>query len=215
MALLERRLARAGYRTANWDYPSRTHEIGAITDRLAPKLAAVADGEGGAVHLVTHSMGGLVARALLTRERPLRLGRVVMLAPPNGGSDVADRLHRLWPYRWRFGPAGLQLVTQRDAATAALFGPVDYALGVIAGPRSLYPFGSRWLPGPNDGLVAVARTVVAGMADHLLLPVSHPMMLRHRGAAEQVIAFLRDGRFMQPDRAARPPQHRAAVAPAS
>ena len=173
IASLERRLAREEYRTANWDYSSRTHDIGAIADRLAPKLAALADGEDGAVHLVTHSMGGLVARALLARERPRRLGRVVMLAPPNDGSDVADRLHRLPPYRWWFGPAGLQLVTRRDAATAALFGPVDYELGVIAGTRSLYPFGSRWLPGPNDGPVAVARTVVASMADHLLLPVSH------------------------------------------
>lgn len=147
------------------------------------------------MHMVTHSMGGLVARALLTRYRPARLGRVVMLAPPNGGSEIADLLGGLAPYRWWFGPAGAQLGRRRDAATAALFGPISYELGVAAGSRSLYPLASALMPRPNDGRVSVAGTAVEGMADHIVLPTPHPLIVRDRAAVEQVVAFLRDGRF--------------------
>lgn len=203
MRTLERRLASDGYRTANWGYASRTHDLGAIADQLSPKLADFADGENGRVHIVTHSMGGLVARVLLARGRPRRLGRVVMLAPPNQGSEVADRLAAFPPYRWWFGPAGAQLVTRRDAKTAGLFAPIDYELGVIAGSRSLYPAASALLPRPNDGRVSVAATVVEGMADHIVLPTSHPMIVRDRAAIEQVVAFLRDGGFSRSRASAR------------
>lgn len=195
MRMLERRLAREGYRTANWDYSSRTHDLRALADQLAPKLATLVKGERGPVHFVTHSMGGLVARVLLERCRPPRLGRVVMLAPPNGGSEVADLLRLFRPYRWWFGPAGAQLGTGRDEVTQMLFGPVNYELGVIAGNRSLYPVASALLPRPNDGRVSVAATAVEGMADHIVLPTSHPMIVAHEEALEQVVAFLRNGRF--------------------
>lgn len=195
MRMLERCLTVEGYRTANWGYASRTHDLGVIADQLAPKLADFAEGERGPVHLVTHSMGGLVARVLLARSRPRWLGRVVMLAPPNQGSEVADMFAAFPPYRWWFGPAGAQLVTRRDAKTAGLFGPIDYELGIIAGRRSLYPAASALLPRPNDGRVSVAATAIEGMADHIVLPTSHPMIVRDRAATEQVIAFLRDGRF--------------------
>lgn len=192
MAKIERRLLAEDYWTANWGYPSRAHDLGAIANKLAPRLAALPDGP---VHFVTHSMGGLVARALLTRHRPARLGRVVMLAPPNGGSELADLLGRLMPYRWWFGPAGAQLGTRCNDVTAGLFGPVDYELGVIAGSRSLYPLASALVPRPNDGRVSVAGTMLAGMTDHMVLPVAHPTIVWNGAVIDQVVAFLRDGAF--------------------
>ena len=84
-------------------------------------------------------MGGLLARVYLAQYRPQRLGRVVMLGTPNGGSEIADRLKEFSAYRAFFGPAGQQLGTLRDAATNALLPPVDYPVGVIAGNRSIYP----------------------------------------------------------------------------
>ena len=96
-------------------------------------VSRVAAAPSGALHVVAHSMGGLLARAYLARHRPARLGRVVMLGTPNGGSEVADLL-RGWPlYRLVFGPAGQQLVTAQAEALRAAFGAVDYELGSLAG----------------------------------------------------------------------------------
>lgn len=195
MRAMERALQAEGYATLNLSYPSRRRSLAELADDLAPRAQRFAADLDGPLHLVTHSMGGLLARALLARHRPPRLGRVVMLAPPSGGSEIADRLHRNRLYRLWFGPAGAQLVTRRDDALTALLGAVDYELGVIAGTRSLYPLASLLLPRPNDGRVSVAATRLDGMADHLTLPVSHPMIVRSRHAIRQTLAFLRDGRF--------------------
>ena len=192
---LERRLAAAGYATLNLDYPARRLDLAGIAARIAPAVAAFAGGLD-RLHCVTHSMGGLVVRVLIARHRPANLGRVVMLGPPNEGSEVADALHRLWLYRRVFGPAGGQLVTVRDEALRGLLGTVDYPLGVVAGSRSLYPLASRlWLREANDGRVTVARTRVAGMADHLVLPTAHPTMMWDARVGAATLRFLAQGRF--------------------
>jgi pimeloyl-ACP methyl ester carboxylesterase len=193
---LERRLTTEGYASLNLDYPARRMGLADIAETIAPAVATFGAGVS-RLHLVTHSMGGLVARVLLTRHRPDNLGRVVMLGPPNGGSEVADALHRLAPYRRFFGPAGAELVTLRGAAQERLFNPVDYPLGVIAGSRSLYPLASLLLPGPNDGRVTVARTRLEGMADHIVLPAAHPTMMWNRRVLSETLHFLRWGRFDQ------------------
>lgn len=195
MRSLERAVERAGFAALNLDYPSRRLPLGELADGLAPAVARFAARAGGPVHFITHSMGGLVARALLTAHRPERLGRVVMLAPPNGGSEIADLLGGVALYRRWFGPAGAQLGTRRDAELTASLGPTDYELGVIAGDRSLYPLSSLLLPRPNDGRVSVAATRAEGTADHIVLPVSHPRIVRDHRAIEQALVFLRDGRF--------------------
>ncbi|MBB2965157.1 triacylglycerol lipase [Methylobacterium sp. R2-1] len=191
---LERRLAAEGYATLNLDYPARRLGLADIAETIAPSAATFGAGVS-RLHIVTHSMGGLVARVLLARRRPENLGRVVMLGPPNGGSEVADALHRLAPYRRFFGPAGAELVTGRDTAQERLYGPVDFPLGVIAGRRSLYPLASLLLPGPNDGRVTVARTRLEGMAGHIVLPVAHPTMMWNRRVLAETLHFLREGRF--------------------
>ncbi|MBA9071758.1 pimeloyl-ACP methyl ester carboxylesterase [Methylobacterium sp. RAS18] len=192
---LERRLTRAGYVTLNLDYPARQLGLADIAEVIEPTVAAFGE-DVTRLHIVTHSMGGLVARVLLARRRPDSLGRVVMLGPPNGGSEIADALHRFAAYRRFFGPAGAELGTERGAAQARLFGQVDYPLGIIAGSRSLYPLASLLLlPGPNDGRVTVARTRLDGMTDHIVLPAAHPTMMWNRRLAAETLHFLREGRF--------------------
>jgi hypothetical protein len=137
----------------------------------------------------------LLARVYIARCRPKRLGRVAMLGTPNSGSEIADRLRHFRPYRAFFGPAGQQLGTQRDEAVNALFPPVDYPVGIIAGNRSIYPITSALLPKPHDGRVSVENTKLDGMADHIVIRTSHPWLVRDSVAIEQTIAFLRDGRF--------------------
>lgn len=195
MRPLERTLASAGYATLNLGYPARRCDLAGCAEAIAPAFTAFA-ARVKRIHIVTHSMGGLVARVLLTRCRPDNLGRVVMLGPPSQGSEVADALHRLSLYRRFFGPAGAELVTRRESALEARLGRVDYPLGIIAGHRSLYLLASRlWLRGPNDGRVTVARTRLDGMADHIVLPVAHPTMMRAARVRTETLRFLTEGRF--------------------
>ncbi len=140
-------------------------------------------------------MGGLLTRVYLARHRPQRLGRVVMLGTPNGGSEVADFLKRFAIYRAFYGPAGLQLSTKQDQALRSL-PAVDYDLGIVAGCRSVDPISSIFiLPNPNDGKVSVDHTRLDGMTDHTTVKATHSGLLRHPIAIDQTIAFLREGRF--------------------
>jgi pimeloyl-ACP methyl ester carboxylesterase len=188
-------LEAAGFATLNIDYPSRHHALEALAEHIHPAVALFAAGIEGQLHFACHSMGGLLARVAISRYRPERLGRVVMLGTPNGGSEIADRLKNVSLYRAWFGPAGAQLVTTRDAATRALFPPIDYPVGIIAGNRSVYPAASLFLPKPHDGRVSVANTKLDGMADHIVIGTSHPWLPGNRVAIAQTIAFLREGRF--------------------
>ena len=167
-----------------------------IIDYLAPRVAAIAAAHDGPLHIVTHSLGGLVARAWLARQRPPRLGRVVMLAPPNAGSPLADALHRYRLGGLVLGPVGDFLRTRRTRATQAQLGAVDYDLGIIAGDHQLLPALTRFfIPEAGDGKVAVAATHVAGMVDHIVLPVAHTFMVRDPRVIAQTLAYLATGAF--------------------
>jgi pimeloyl-ACP methyl ester carboxylesterase len=190
-------LESVGYATLNLDYASRRKALEALAEDIHPAIQRFADGIDGSVHFVCHSMGGLLARVYVARYRPKRLGRVVMLGTPNSGSEIADRLGHLRLYRAFFGPAGQQLGTQRDGAINALFPPVDYPVGIIAGNRSIYPLASAFLPKPHDGRVSIANTKLDGMADHIVIPASHPWLMRNSIAIAQTIAFLKDGTFVK------------------
>jgi pimeloyl-ACP methyl ester carboxylesterase len=192
---MEAALRQSGFATLNIDYASRRKPIEALVADIHPQIAAFAEARGGSVHFVAHSMGGLLARAYIAQYRPARLGHVVMLGTPNGGSEVADLLKRFALYRAFYGPAGQQLVTERDLTSPSL-PPPDYPVGIIAGLRALDPIAARFiLPRPNDGRVSVESSKLEGMADHITVKASHTGMVRHPGAIAQTIAFLDKGRF--------------------
>ncbi len=195
MAVLANACRAAGFATLAPSYGLR-RSMPAILDVLQPRIAAFRMGRPGPLHMVTHSLGGLVARALLAQRRPDDLGRVVMMAPPNCGSELADMLFRLRLDRAVLGPVGGHLRTLRAADDEALLGRVDFPLGVIAGSRSFGSIGpSRLLPRPNDGMVSVAATRLDGMADHIVLPVPHTLMPSDPASIEQALAFIREGAF--------------------
>lgn len=185
----------AGFATLNLGYPSRRKPLDALAAEIHPAVARFVAGVDGPIHFVAHSMGGLLTRVYLAKYPLQRLGRVVMLGTPNGGSEVADRLKSFVLYRAYFGPAGQQLTTVRDDATEVLLPAIDYPVGIIAGNRSIDPISASLLPKPNDGKVSVKNTRLAGMADHIVVGAAHPWLMRHGPAIEQTIAFLRDGRF--------------------
>ncbi len=196
---LARRLRREGYRAVEIGYDSWGLSLQRISERLSPQLARVDESCVGPVHFVAHSMGGLVARALIHRQRPANLGRLVMLGTPNGGSELADFLECRPLLRPILGRAAPALVTRRPPAVDALLGAVDYEIGIIAGDRPLVsPKVARLVPAPSDGKVSVASTRLAGARDHIVLPLPHSLLPYHASAHRQILHFLQEGHFLPP-----------------
>lgn len=201
---------RQNYQVLNLDYPSTRLPIDVLArDYVAPIMARAADF--GSIDVVTHSLGGILLRYYMAHYMmhdtadqlqsavARKLHRAVMLAPPNQGSEVPDRLKRLPPARWILGPVMPALGT--DAASvprqlAALEqGQLPCDVGVIAGTKSWEPWFSRWMEGQDDGKVSVASTRLAGMQDFLEVPVGHTFIMNDAFVIRQVFHFLRTGHF--------------------
>jgi pimeloyl-ACP methyl ester carboxylesterase len=223
MKRFEHALRREGYRVVNISYGSRWTPLEQLAGSWLPGMLHQTGADSAPrLHFVTHSMGGIVLRLWLQQQtvdraraanptitaitQPAsslrsipfdRLGRIIMLAPPNSGSEVADHLRRFPPFRWFTGVNGARLGTGADSLPRSLGPwPADAGqLGVIAGNHSFNPLFSAWLPGPDDGKVAVASTRLAGMRDFLVLRHSHTWIQWRRETIRQTSAFLRDGHF--------------------
>lgn len=187
-------LDQGGYLVVNVGYPSCRYPIETLAQSvIPPAIAALRRQQAKIIHFVTHSMGAILLRAFLACEPLPELGRVVMLCPPNQGSELVDYFGRFAWFRILFGPAGRQLGTGPDQLPACL-GPATFPAGIITGDRPAPGFG-RFFPGPSDGRVSVARTRLIGMHDFLVLPHGHCLIMRQREVQEQVAEFLANGRF--------------------
>jgi pimeloyl-ACP methyl ester carboxylesterase len=193
MQKLAKVLQKRGYQVQNVSYESTRNNVAKLAEQaIAPALEACAGS--GKVNFVTHSLGGILVRQYLKKHRIENLGRVVMLGPPNKGSEVIDRLRDFPGFYFLHGDAGLELGTGATSVPNRL-GGVDFDLGIIAGTRSINLFLSSMIPGVDDGKVSVERTKLEGMRDHLEMEVTHPFMMRNDSVIGQVIHYLESGKF--------------------
>ncbi|MDD9901739.1 MAG: alpha/beta fold hydrolase [Alphaproteobacteria bacterium] len=198
MRKMERKLKESGYIVANIGYDSRKKILQDLMEDVNKKIQSGCKAAP-KMHIVGHSMGGLITRAWLKKYRPKNLGRVVMIGTPNHGSEIADFMKNTYFFKSYFGPAGQQLITDQDGFADIFVEKVDFELGIIAGDRSMDPISSVFLlPGKDDGKVSVASTKLDGMKDHIVLHAEHTFMPSNKKVIAQVLHFLQQSTFKHP-----------------
>ncbi len=195
MKKMDKALSESGYLVRNTTYPSTKKPVDELSSEVIPTAVESCNEEGDRpIHFVTHSLGGILIRYFLETNEIDNLGRVVMLSPPNQGSEAVDKLSDVPGFTAVNGPAGKQLGTDQDDVPSQL-GPATFDVGIITGNRSINLFLSMMIPGEDDGKVSVERAKLEGMSDFLVVPHSHPFIMKRKLVIRQVIYYLEHGRF--------------------
>lgn len=197
MSKLQKALEDKGFKTCNIDYPSTKHRIEILAqEHILPKIKCCVGNLESPIDFVTHSMGGILVRYFAKHTLIPHMGRVVMLSPPNKGSEVVDTLGETWFFEFINGPAGQELGTDRASMPLQL-GPADFEVGIITGSRSINLILSLMIEGNDDGKVSIERAKLEGMKDFVILPSTHPFIMKNKTAIEQTIYFLNHGVFKE------------------
>lgn len=195
MRPLAKFLAGNGYSVVNTGYPSTRETVEVLAERhLGAMVDQCRKRNASRIHIVTHSLGGIVVRQYLQAHSLPEGSRIVMIAPPNKGSELVDKLRSFSIYKWRNGPAGQELGTGLDSLPKKLK-PVTGEIGVIAGDLTFNPLFSYLIPGDDDGKVSVRNTKLAEMTDFIVVFSNHTFIMRNAEVMEQVVFFLKNGRF--------------------
>lgn len=193
MNKLERTLFDHGYYAVNLGYPSRYYPIEVLAEKaIEPALKECPSSS--EIYFVTHSLGGILVRQYLSQHKIPKLKRVVMLGPPNNGSEVVDKLSDVPGFHVINGPAGLQLGTG-DLSVPNKLGPAHFDVGIIAGSHSINLILSSLIPEGDDGKVSIESTRLEGMRDHVVMPTTHAFMMTNDDVIEQVLYYLKNGKF--------------------
>lgn len=195
MNRMEKALESEGYKVHNMGYESRHHNIEKLAKDVRQRIAEETEGAR-QIHFVTHSMGGILVRHIQATAPIENIGRVVMLSPPNQGSEVADKIGHWWLYKKINGPAGQQLGTDDESLVKQL-GPINFDCAVITGDRSINWINSLMIPGSDDGKVSTTSSRIEGATAHKVVHLTHPMIMKRRVVIDNVISFLENGAFAE------------------
>ena len=173
MEPLARTLAREGFSTLNIPYPSMILPIPVLAERIVKQIDSIAGKR--KIHLITHSLGGILARTMLELPHSWQLGRMVMLCPPNGGSEIVDwsRQHPL--IRMLLGPAGRSLGSDGVPPKLPPL-PKGTEAAVIMGNRCSIPFFKKLLDSENDGIVSASRGRIDGLRGFSVIDADPPFI---------------------------------------
>jgi len=199
MNILQQALQTSGFAVVKIDYPSRKFTVEELAKpALQRGLNECSMHQAKNIHVVTHSMGGILFRQYVSEAGAAAFSRTVMLAPPNKGSEAVDALADVPGFQWLNGPAGAQLGTGENSVPLKL-GPASSDVAIIAGTFSINIVLSTYLPDPDDGKVSVESTKLDGMCAHLQMDVSHPFIMKDEDVIREIIAYLNNGKFSHRD----------------
>ena len=195
LSRIEKKLIEDDYLVWNRAYPSTEADIETLAaEHVSLGVRQCAQWNAAAIHFVTHSMGGILVRQYLQSKPIPGLGNIVMLAPPNHGSEVVDHMKDGTFFQKIMGPAGQQLSTQKNSKPNSLE-PIPGIIGIIAGSVTSDPWFAWMFAGPNDGKVSVESARLDEMADFLVVEHGHTFIMNHQDVIEQVLYFLKHGKF--------------------
>lgn len=187
---LARRLNAEGFSTLNIPYPSLTKPVDWILSHLRDRISSFAREE--PVHFIGHSLGGILVRTLLAEEATWKPGRFIMLAPPNGGSEIIDWASRKLILRALLSPAARALSSDGIPSRLPSL-PQDLEAMVIMGRRSSIPFFRKILSEGNDGIVSVTRGRIDGLKAFAVVDADHTFIQIHPETVRRTLEFLRTG----------------------
>jgi triacylglycerol lipase len=195
MSVIARHLEHYGYYVSVVDYPSTQKTIPELSaEYLEPAVADCKEQGAKTIHMVSHSMGGILVRQYLQTHTLPPGGKVVMLSPPNQGSKLSEFFYGNWFYEAIVGPAGVSLTKQGGGIISGLE-PVSVPVGIIAAYRAWSLWPQSWLPQPNDGTVAVASMMLPEMTDFVLVNSGHAMMRHSDKTHAYIRQFIERGAF--------------------
>ena len=190
---IEKNLREIGYEILNFDYASTKWPMDTVIAKLHSEIQRSCD-DSDQIYFVVHSLGGLVIRAYLNHYFTGKEKRLVMIAAPNRGSILAERLENIAVFKWLLGEPG-QLLGKDEDDYFAKYPIPRIPFGIISGGLKNKTGFSPLIPGDDDWVVGVEETKLEGASDFIVIPGQHTTLLWQSEVIKQVILFLRDEKF--------------------
>ena len=194
LSLLNEKLQQKGFKTYNFHYPSTKYPIEKLSSNYLKPFLAKLNSQNQSISFLTHSMGGILLRHYLYKNKDIDIEKIIMLAPPNKGSDLVDIFGNNFIFKKRYGPAGQQIGTDLEQ-NLHLSNLEEYKVGIIAGDKTDHPYFSIFIPGKDDGKVALTNTFIDSDFDFLIVPCGHETILKSKIVLRAVDNYLKKGEF--------------------